>query len=271
MRTESSGLMKRIASLMLAAVMAVSVLTVMPENVNAADYTIGGSGTQTITISDTECYYATSDYAWIKFKPAATGYVTFSAANASALDNYTNGSWTLFDANKKQISSQDKFDTSYDQAYMKTNVYGVQKGKTYYLRVLPILGTTITAKYTKVSTKGGAKKSKAKTIKKGKAVKGVITAGSKASQWYKFKVTKNQYIKISYAAKTNYAIKMTVYQGNRNIGSVNPSYVSSKTTSQYVVNAKTKKKMKVQAGTTYYVQVSRYNANSSGFYTLKWN
>lgn len=64
---------------------------------------------------------------------------------------------------------------------------------------------------------------------------------------------------------------MTVYQGNRNIGSVNPSYVSSKTTSQYVVNAKTKKKMKVQAGTTYYVQVSRYNANSSGFYTLKWN
>lgn len=263
--------MKRIASLLLAAVMVVSVLTVMPENVSAADYTIGDSGTQTITISDTECYYATGDYAWIKFKPAATGYVTFSAANASTLDNYTDGTWTLFDANKKQISGQDKFNTSYDEAYMKTNVYGVQKGKTYYLRIIPVLGTTITAKYTKVSTKGGAKKSKAKTIKKGKAVKGVITAGSNASQWYKFKVTKNQYLKISYAAKTNYAIKMTVYQGSRSLGSLYPDYKSSKMAYEYVINARTKKKMKVQAGTTYYVQVSRYNANSSGFYTLKWN
>lgn len=154
---------------------------------------------------------------------------------------------------------------------MKTNVYGVQKGKTYYLRVIPILGTTITAKYTKVSTKGGSKKSKAKTIKKGKAVKGVITAGSKASQWYKFKVTKNQYLKISYAAKTNYAIKMAVYQGNRFLDYVSPNYSSSKTNYAYIVNSRTKKKMKVQAGTTYYVQVSRYNANSSGFYTLKWN
>ena len=270
MRKESSGLMKRIASLMLAAVMAVSVLTVMPENVSAADYTIGGSGTQTITISDTESYYATREYAWIRFKPAATGYVTFSASNASTLDNYTDGSWALFDADKKQLSTNDKFDTSYDESYMKTNVYGVQKGKTYYLRVVPILGTTITAKYTKVSTKAGAKKSKAKTMKQGKTIKGVIPAGSKAAQWYKFKVTKNQYLKISYSAKTNYAIKMTVYQGSRELGTLMPYYKSSKTASTFVVNQRTKKKMKVAAGSTYYIKVARYNAGSSGFYTLKW-
>lgn len=271
MKKERRGLFKKITSLVLAAVMAVSVLTVMPEEVSAADYTIGGSGTQKITISDAESYYATYDYAWINFKPAATGYVTFSVSNASTLDNYANGSWGLFDTNKKQISTIDTFNTSKDESYFKNNVYGVQKGKTYYLRVGAVVGASITAKFTKVSEKSGSKKSKAKTIKKGKTVKGVIVANSKASDWYKFKVTKDQYLKISYSAKTNYGIKMTLYEGSRTLGSVNPNYTSTKTKSTYVVNYYTNKKTKVKAGTTYYVKVSRYNANSSGYYTLKWN
>ncbi len=271
MKKETSRLLKKVVSLALAAVMMVSVLTVMPEEVSAADYAISGSGTQTVTISDAECYLLTYDYAWIKFKPAATGYVTFTVANASLLDNYTDGTWGLFDSSKKQISTIDSFNTSKDESYYKTNVYGVQKGKTYYLRVGAYVGASITAKFTKVSENSGAKKSKAKTIKKGKTVKGIIVANSKTSDWYKFKVTKNQYLKISYSAKTNYAIKMTVYEGTRNIGSVNPNYTNSKTQSTYVVNSRTNKKTKVKAGTTYYVQVSRYNTNSSGYYTLKWN
>lgn len=265
-------LFNRIASFALAVVMMFSVFAaVTPEEAKAADYTLKGSGKDSITITDAQSsYFNGGEYTWLKIKPKADGYVTFTVSNASALDNYTDGTWGLFDASKKQISRIDGFDTSKTESYYKSNTYGVKKNKVYYLRVFNYVGAKISSNVVKVKESSGTKKTKAKTIKKGKTVKGTIGANSKEADWYKFKVTKKQYLKISYSAKTNYGIKMTVYEGKKSLGSVSPNYTSSKTKSTYVVNAYTNKKIKVNPG-TFYVKVERYDNNSSGYYTLKWS
>lgn len=74
--------------------------------------------------------------------------------------------------------------------------YGVKKGTTYNLRVQAERGTIITATFTNVRKDGGAKQSKAKSLKKGKWVKGYIVAGSSSSRWYK--VTRNSTGKLSF-------------------------------------------------------------------------
>ena len=276
MKKERNSLSNRIVSFVLAAVMMLSVIAVIgPETVSAAEFSINGSGSVTITDLDTyNAYYANEDQ-WIKYTApkSGNGYVKFTIECASdmGLDNYSDGTWCLFDRNKKQISTIDKFDTSQTASYFKSIIFGVQKGKTYYLRVDNYPGVKVTAKFTKVTEKSGASKKKAVNIKKGKTVKGTILAGSKTADWYKFKLTKDQYVKISYSAKTNRGIRFTVYNGSKSIGSVSQSYASEKTSSQYIVNARTNKKLKVKKGTTYYVKVERYDTNSSGYYTFKWN
>lgn len=76
--------------------------------------------------------------------------------------------------------------------------------------------------------------------------------------------------KQSLCSEDKLSSKDTVYEGKRNIGYVSPNYQSSKTQSVYIVNSWTKKKIKVKAGTTFYVQVTPYDNYSSGYYTLKW-
>lgn len=270
MQNKTHSLFNKAVSLVLAIMMVFSVISVMPEKVSAAEFSFKGSGTSSVTIADAQSYVVTGDYNWIQFKAKADGYVQFSIACASALDNYSTGGWMLCNSSRTQISTYDKFDTSSTNAFMKNNVYGVQKGKTYYLRVLNDLGVTVTAKFTAVKENSGSKKSKAKDIKKGKTVKGTIAAGTKKADWYKFKLTKTQTVKVSYAAKTNNELKITLYEGSRDMGFVKMDFTSSKKESTYIVNAYTKKKTKVKAGTTYYVKVEPMDTNSSGYYTFSW-
>lgn len=279
MKMTGKSIFKSFASLALAVVMMFTVIGVMPENVSAAEYSIAGNGTQTVTISDEQCYEFTGEEAYIKFIPKATGYVTVKATNVSALYNDTYGGITLCSASKQIISETDeKYLTQYNESEYYTMTYGVKKGTTYYLRVKAMGGTQITATFKSVKKNAATKKAKAKTIGKGKTVKGVIIAGDKKADWYKIKLTKSQKIKLSYSAKTcgtsNYAgIKVTfcksngknfLYNSFDNVSRTKPSswiqfyrkYTNGKTTGL--------------ATGTYYVKVEPSSTTSSGYYTLKW-
>lgn len=263
---------RRVISFALALIMMFSVIGIMPEAVSAADFTIAGSGSPSVTITDEQSSsYNGGTYHYIKFKAKATGYVTFTAVNGSVLDSWTDGKWALCNDKKQLLSPDDPYNSASSYDYLRNVIYGVQKGKTYYLRVYNMLGVVIKANFKKVApAKSGTKKSKAKTIKKGKTIKGVIPAGSKKSDWYKFKLSKSQYVKLSWSAKTNKGIKISVYEGKQHMGDLTSSYTNAKTQSTSIVEKGTNRKIRVPAGTTYYVQVSRYDTQSSGYYTFKW-
>lgn len=283
------NILKRVASLALAVVMVFSVLVVVdPQEVSAADDYItktikNASGRQPVVITDEECYgdsgyvdgyyvsYGTQKMCYIKFKAKADGYVKFSASPSTVLDNYADGTWALY--TKPNVSSRvsytDPFDTSSSSSWMKSEFFGVKKNKTYYLGVKAYTGVKITAQFTNVKESSGKNKGKAKTIGQKKTIKGTIGANSKEADWYKFKLSKTQYVKISCAAKTNSAIKFSVYEGSRNLGSISPDYKNS-SKSSYITNY-ANRKIKCNKGTTFYVKVERQNSNASGYYTLKWS
>ena len=155
---------------------------------------------------------------------------------------------------------------------MVSTVYITKKEKkktTYYLKLTAYAGAKVDANIVKVNEKSGTKKAKAKAITKNKAVQGTIIANNKAVDWYKFNVTKKQYLKVFWKADTNYGIKFTFYEGKRSLGTVEAAYTNSKWNNAYIVNKLTGKKIKVNPG-TFYVKVERYNANSSGTYSIKW-
>lgn len=263
------SLFQRIASLALAVAMVCSILVVMPEKTQAADFSF--NSTSSVNIPDGQDTRTTGEYAWIKYKAPADGYLTVKANYASSVYTASEGYWQLFDsARKTALSGNDTYSTNYDAAYQFSNVFGMKKGKTYNLRVYSLDGVTISSKFTKVSEKSGKSKTKAVSIKKGKTIKGIIPAGDKQADWYKFKVTKKQYLKLSWSAKTNDLMKFTVYEGSKNIGTVKANYASSKTYSQYVTNLYTNKKLKVDPA-TFYVKIERATKTSSGYYTFKWN
>ena len=276
------NILKRVASLALALVMVLSVLVVVdPKEVSAAGVTKNGTGKWSVTISDDQCYggagydaygnyisYGTGQVYWIKFKAKADGYVRFTASPATSLDSFSDGKWGLYDNKKKLLSCEDTFTTLKDD--YKQTYYGIKKNKTYYFGVKAYVGTKINASFTKVNEKSGSKKSKAKTIARNQKVQGVITANSKETDWYKFKLSKKQYVNLSFAAKTNGVLKFTIYQGGRSIGTVKQNYESSESYSDYIRNAYTKAKLKIPKGTTYYIKVEREGTGSSGGYTLKW-
>ncbi len=281
---KKTNLWKQITGLVFALAMIIAAFVVVsPEAVNAAEYTMAGSGTQSVTITDAECFEFTGQEAWIQFKPKQTGYVTVKATNVSELYNDTYGGITLCNKSKKIISETDEgYFTEYTDASHYTMTYGVKKNTTYYLRVKAMGGTKVTATFKSVKKNAATKKSKAKTIKKGKNVKGVIIAGDKKADWYKIKLTKSQQVKLSYSVKGNgysssNGVKVTFCKSNgKNFVSnsydvLSRSYPNGKRGGmtfyrEYVFSGK---KTGLATG-TYYVKVEPYTNTSSGYYTLKW-
>lgn len=284
MERERKSLCSKVTSFLLAAVMMVSVIGIMPENVSAADMVILGKGTQSVQIPDASCFELTGVETYIQFKPAATGYVTFKASNISAIYNDTYGGMSLCNASKQVISEADeKYFTEMSDAKYTTITYGVKAKTTYYLRVKAMGGTQVTAtfKKLKVNKKALNNRKKAKTISKGKSVKGVILAGDKKADWYKIKLTKSQKLKLSMTAKTSggsaySGIKVTFCKSNgKNFLSGYDSVIfasrshSSDSATFIKRDVYTRKVYGIDAG-TYYVKVEPYVTSSSGYYTLKW-
>lgn len=188
---------------------------------------------------------------YFKFKAPYTGYLKTAGDTTASLYKVT-----LCNGSKKALSGAD---------YLRYNpTYGVTKGKTYYIKVVSngnskgVYTFKVTSK--KITEKSGKKKSKAVTIKRKKTKKGTIQAGSGQSDWYKFKLTKKQNVKISLSTGSNDALKVIVYKGGKKIGS-RTIYRNAK---GYV------KSLGKWPKGTYYIQMKRANKKSSGYYTLKW-
>lgn len=195
MEMKRKSIFKELTSLVLAVVMVFSVITVMPQDVAAAELAFGAKG-GTVTITDDMA----SDLTWIRIKPKDDGYLQVKFSKASAIVAYPLGLVQFCDAGKRELSPMSGFNTVATSGLFYTEYYGVKKGKTYYIKVASDGGVKVTAKLTKVKDKSGKKKSKALNIKKGKkGVIGVISAGTTKAKWYKIKVPKKQKLKIKFS------------------------------------------------------------------------
>lgn len=275
-------LLSKVSGLVFAAAAMFMVTAVAsPKDVSAADYEMGGAGTVSVAIPDESCYEFTGQDAYIKFTPKATGYVTITASNISAIYNDTYGGITLCDGSRRALSELNEiYNTKVSDSRHWTMTYGVKQKTTYYLMVRGMGGTQITASFKKVKKVPAiTKRAKAKTLGRGKTASGVIIAGDKKADWYKISLPKSQKVNLSYSAKTNGSqaasgLKVTFCKSNGknfvansydNISRTSPSNKMS-FFRRYVGSNKT---TGLLPG-TYYVKVEPYTVTSSGYYTLKW-
>ena len=146
---------------------------------------------------------------------------------------------------------------------VKSGVYTVSV-KSY----TPLYGVSV--KYNKVTeSKFGTKKSKAKSIKKNKTIKGLIIANAKKTHWYKFKNTKTKKVRITVKANIcggcSYGgIKVTLYDKRGSFGSRILYPGESYTFKPYTLG----KGGKLVKG-TYRIKVQSYKGGS-GYFTVKW-
>lgn len=199
------------------------------------------------------------NYHYIMYKAPYSGYVTITTQGST-------GYITLLKSNKKTaLSSENYFNPSYTDSNRLT--YGVKKGTTYYIRVKSSEAVSLNIKSGQIKEKSGSSKKKAVTVKRNKTVKGYIQAGSKTVDWYKFKVTKSAKTRIYLNGGTNDRFKITVYKSNgKSMGSGSVKGTPCKNTFLFKRGSK---ETKLAKG-TYYIKIERYNAKSSGYYTLKW-
>lgn len=272
MKNTTKKLFNKVACLALAAMMVLSVFCVStPTEVSAADKSFKSKGKSSVTITDQECYklgqYAvTGEPTWIKFKATSDGYLKITASMASTVyTDYVDGQWQLYDKKKTTaVAPVMYYSTNATDSLYYSDYYGVKKGTTYYLKVYADGGVKLTASFTKVTDKSGAKKSKALNIKNGKSVTGLVRVGdSKISDWYKLSLSSAKKLNISVTTYVNDTLSVTlsgpgVYTKTFNYGSAAQGKKDRIYTSS-----------KVKAG-TYYLQVKPAKKTTSGFYKISW-
>ena len=210
------------------------------------EYTLGGACT-------------TSKTTKFKVKVPSNGYLTLAIEDA--LDDYS-----------VQIKTSGFKDYEYVNKKANTRYIAVKKG-TYTFTV-----KTITpfyhykVKFTKVSeNKYGAKKKKAKALKRKKASKGLIITDGKKAHWYKFKNKKTKKVRLiinSYVTDAGGygGLKISYYDKKRCIGY---DILREGKTSNGIVKLYTLgKNYKLMKG-TYYVKVESYKGGN-GYFTVKW-
>lgn len=281
MRT-TKCLRNKILSFVLTLAMVITIFTVTaPEQVEAADKTLKGSGSSTVQFTDADCVDANGTVTHnIKYKAANTGYVTIKFQSAS--QKYTSGYGyvTFCDKNKKTLGeSEEVWSTAYKDSAYYTRTYGVKKGQTYFFKVKSYGGFKMTATSKTVKKSNGNSRQKAKSLTKGKNASGVIIAGDSKADWYKIKMTQSKKLKLTYSAKTNgdsskYGIKVTFFDKN------GKKWTSDSYNTMTTGNPKNGmdiymysnfgSKHSIPTG-TYWVKVERASKQSSGYYNIKWS
>lgn len=260
---EKRSLINKVTSLVLAVAMMFSVIMVMPKDVSAAELSLPAKG-GTVSITDEMSSGVSGQLSYIKYKPSKNGYLQLSFSSATALYSSAAGKVQLLDASRnKALSTQMTYDTSSYEKIDKTECYGVQKGKTYYIVVLSAGGVNIKAKFTKVNDKSGKKKSKALNLPKKKNVVGTVIAGNSSSHFYKFKLTKKQRINFCITPYLGDDVSVTlsgpgVYTRTFRIGSGAWGQKYPITTSNAVATG------------TYIVQVKPSVKTCTGYYKVNW-
>ncbi len=269
---------KKAAGFMIAAVMALSVIGIVPQNVNAAEASFG-AGKGTVVITDDQCSYVTGDKTYIQVKPKQDGYLKLTFRNASAIPGfYSIGMATLYDASRtKALSAPVDFDTNSTRPAFSSECYGLQKNKTYYIEVQSMGGVAITAKMTKVKNITKKTQKKAAKINRGaKGVTAVVVGGKASTHWYKFTLSKPAKLQVNITPFTTGPLTVTV-KGPGSGNSTSPQQVRCRGyVGDNVVNynwgyktALLGQKGKVAKG-TYYVQVRTSDRTTTGYYKLNW-
>lgn len=205
-----------------------------------------------------------------KFKAKKTGCIRVWLKTYGFSSSY--GKVTLLNSKKKTVSTKVTFNDYYKNGHV---AFGVQKGKTYYLKVTDCTGSYsnqyaygIKYKYYSYSKKKNTKKKKAITLKrKGKYKKIAVPAnGKKGSQWYKFKVTKKRTTQVTVDAKyvKSGKFKITVYCGKKKVGTgtISNGYVNKYKITNSTTYGKANKG-------TYYVKISK-DKKGNGAYKIKY-
>ncbi len=272
------------------------VLSLSTKPVNAATRSVKHGGTVTINLGDTVHVDSSGipgndtgnfGYTYLKFKANKTGWLRVTSPRFS-------GDLRLLDENKTPITKNNSLshmdDTvpDYFISYQANNVnYGVKAGKIYYLRVevssVMINGGEIyyilldkydiKTSFKPITDIGGKRKSKAKNIKKGKKITGLLPVNTMGVRWYKIKLKKNQKLKIY----------MSYYGTGQCHFLVKPKKGKSYTYDIYDHNVSTnglsgdngkvkiiKTKNKLKKGTVVYVKICNDKRSQGGVYTLKW-
>lgn len=258
-------------SFMLLAV--ISALFFFPRTVSAAEQEYDFNRNSSVTIEDSSCYAVSGSYTWLKYTPKADGYLTVKASGLYGASEGSKGYLALYSSTKSMIlSSKSIFYNTGNKGkpYWYEIAFGLQKGRTYYIRVKGETGVKLSRTFKKVKRKSGESKAKAKNLKKNRKVTGMIPAGVSNADWYKVKITKKQKLRLYYGAKTRGSFKISVYSDRQLFGSRNIYYTQKQ--QKLTVSLKqtpSSKKAGLDAG-TYYIKVERANQDSSGFYKLKW-
>ena len=210
-----------------------------------------------------------SGVSYYKVTAPGNGYLTISFPER--LTDYASFDVKLMNYKKNSLFTNFEYLSS-SKSY-KTTV-GVKKG-TYYVAVKNSNDAYgIKVSFTSVKENSGSSKSKAKSIYKGNTKKGIITAAQSetSGDWYKFKITKTQYVKFTFKVKSSGGgssggLKAAFYQSGKSYPatSVNCYGEDGKTIQLYTPGKGTK-----LAPGTYYIKVQKYS-NGNGYYTLKWN
>lgn len=257
---------KQLTGLVFALAMIITAFVVAsPEAVKAADYSFKNKGKSEVVITDEMCSAATGEIDYIKIKPKKDGYLKVKFSNASALYTYAVGEAQLYNGNKSQtLSPVKEYNTNETDAFYSTVCYGLKKGKQYYLAVGSLDGVKVSAEFKAVKDSSGTKKSKAKSIAKKKAATGTIVAGTKSSDWYKFTLTSNQKINVSFKHYLTDDVILTlsgpgVYTRSFRVDGVQ----------NWGYNYKVTTNGKVRTG-TYYVKVQPATKTCSGYYNISW-
>lgn len=270
------------------AVLVIAGIILMTGRANAMnDRSVNGSialpADRTITVSEgveTKINFGTNydntSYHYLRIKASKTGYIVFT-------NDYVHGDdVALCSANKRVLSVGSKsFDDFYSAnskyPYQTVLNYGVKKGKTYLIRIKgnssehntykdPYIGTVKWINKSVKAVKFGKSKKKAKTLKKGKKINGMFTAGNKKAQWYKIKSKKKRTNIYISAPKANGSIIGQVYY--KSLG----KWYSIKLRT-FRSDSAYKRSGYIQAynsrKNTYYVKVYP-DYKVSGAYTLKW-
>ena len=241
----------------------------MPQSVGfrAILYPAGG------TLTKGKVFYGASPdnsgVSYYKVTAPGNGYLTVSFPER--LTDYSSFNIKLMNSKKNSLFTNFEYLSS-SKAY-KTTI-GVAKG-TYYIAVKNSDNAYgIKVSFTSVKESSGTSKSKAKSISKGSTKKGIITAAQSATSgdWYKFKITKTQYVKFTFKVKANGGgssggLKAAFYQSGKTYPatSVNCYGDDGKEVQLYTIGKGTK-----LAPGTYYIKVQKYS-HGNGYYTLKWN
>ena len=254
-----------------------ALLCMVPQQVSAADKSkepeYDFNGNKTVEITEKRSYTETEKYTWLKYKPAADGYLTVKVSDTGAAAEPAKGYLALYDSTKTKLLSSSSifYNTAHtDKSFWYEFTFGMQKDREYYIRVRAENAAEFGRKFTKVKDTSGSSRTKAAALKKNKAKTGLIAAGVSVVDWYQFSLSKKQKIRLNYSAKTNGSFKISVYWGTKLMASWNMYYTSGQKRTLYLKNDLNKKKMGMNTG-KYYIKIERANATSSGFYKIKWN